>query len=441
MRKTLALLPMILLSPLLVAQVNAAQSQSLAFNHVTVIDMTGAQPGPDMAVIIQANRIIAMGKSAKMRMPNDARVIDAEGKFLIPGLWDMHVHLGNGDFDKGSYLSLFIANGVTGIRIMEGLPEHHLWRKEIEGGMLLGPRMVIASRIIDGPKTFLSEVVIVSDEAEAREVVRKAKREGADFVKVHDNVPRESYFALVNEANRLGLPVEGHVPISITAKEASEAGQRSIEHLTGLDEAKSNSAKAEDLLAIFKKNQTWQCPTLIMRHNYAFLNDDSFANDPRLKYVEPSSRARWLRMTKEAATWPADEATKRKEIIRKEDALVGKVQKAGVGILAGTDDANPYCFPSFSLHDELALLVQAGLTPMQALQAATINPAKFLNKLNSLGTIEKGKIANLVLLEANPVENIGNTRRINAVVVNGRYFPKKALQKMLVEVAIAANRK
>ena len=441
MRKIIVLLLIILLPALLVAQVNgAAQPVPLVFKHLTVIDMTGARPMPDMTVIIRSNRITVIGKSSKVRIPKGAQVIDATGRFLIPGLWDMHVHLGNGDFDKNSNLRLFIANGITGIRIMEGAPEYHLWRREIEGGKLPGPRMSIASRIIDGPKSFLSDAVKVSNEAEARKAVREARQEGADFVKVYDNLSRNAYFALVNEAMRLGLPVEGHVPSSITAEEASDAGQKSIEHLTGLDEAKSDDRKAEALIAVFKRNKTWQCPTINMRNNYASLDDARLAEDPRLKYVKPSWKKRWLNMTKEARGLPSDEWSKRKELIRKEKALIGKMQKMGVLFLAGTDDANPYSFVGFSLHDELALLVDAGLTPMEALQTATLNPAKFLNRLGSLGTVEKGKLADLVLLDSNPLENIRNIQHISAVIVNGRYFSREALQQILAGVEAAASK-
>ena len=436
LRRTLALLLITLLPMLAVAQTKqVARSQPLVLTHANVIDMTSAKPKLDMTLIIVGSRIAAVGKTGKVRVPKDAQVINATGKYLIPGLWDMHVHLGDEDFDKNFYLRLFIANGITGIRIMEGAPEYHLWRKEAESGTLLAPRTIIASQMIGfGDLSNISE-------AQAREEVRKAKRAGADFIKVHDNLYRASYFALIDEAKLLGLPVEGHTPISITAEEASQAGQKSIEHLTGMASAEADSAIAEKWFAVFKKNQTWQCPTLIMRHNYALLNDSSFAGDPRLKYVKPSWKARWIRMTKEAERWPQGEAAKRQETIRKEDALVGKMQKAGVGILAGTDDANPYVFPGFSLHDELILLVKAGLTPMEALQTATYNPAKFLGLLSSLGTVEKGKYADLVLLDANPLEDISNTKKIAAVIINGRYLQRESLDKILADVEAAANRK
>lgn len=422
-----------MLTPLRAQHESTTTRKILAITHVTVIDATSAPACRDMTVIIANGRIATIGSSKRVRIPKGAQIIDATGKFLIPGLWDMHVHIGDEEFDRNSYLRLFIANGITGIRIMDGAPAHHLWRREVESGALLGPRMFIASGIIG-----FGESSNISPE-QAREEVRKARQEGADFIKVHDNVLRESYFALVAEAKRLGLSVAGHVPISITAAEASRAGQRSIEHLTGLAPAETDSRLAGEWFTLFKKNHTWQCPTLIMRHNYALLNDVSFTSDPRLKYVKPSWRARWLRMTREAETWMTEEATRRRETIRREDSLVGQMQRAGIGILAGTDDGNPYVFPGFSLHDELALLVGAGLTPMQALQAATLNPAKFLNKLNSLGTVEEGKLADLVLLDANPLNDIRNTKKIDAVIVRGRFLDRRALDGMLAQVEASAN--
>ncbi len=425
----LSQLPMLLVAQ----QQRSTGLERLAFTHVTVIDATGSPAKPDMTVIITGDRIAAVGKSKTVSVPTDARIVDASGKFLIPGLWDMHTHLGDEALDKGGYLLLFLANGVTGIRIMHGAPAHHLWRKEIEDGRLPGPRLIIASPIIDGPKM---------SEAEAREAVRKAKEEGADFIKVHDQIPRDAYFALVDEAKRLRLPVEGHVPKSITAAEASAAGQKSIEHLTGVALAASDSRKAKVLFATFRKNQTWQCPTLMMRHNHTVLDDSRLADDSRLKYVEPSWRKNWLDMQTRSRSFPADEWTRRRDTVRKEVELVGELQKAGVGILAGTDDGNysPYIFPGFSLHEELAMLVEAGLTRMQALQTATLNPAKFLNMLDTFGTVEAGKFADLVLLDADPLEDIRNTEKINAVVKNGRVMDRKALDEMLFHVEAAMSK-
>lgn len=433
MKKTIALFLIILLPALIVAQ--TGQNRSIVFDRVTIIDVKTAALRSGMTVIVTGDRIAAIGKTGTIKIPKDAEIIEARGKFLIPGLWDMHAHLGSDDFDKNAHLRLFIAGGVTGIRLMDGDAEYYRWRKESESGKLLAPRMSIASAQIG-----FGDLANVS-EAQAREEVRRAKRDGADFIKVHDYLSRESYFAVIDEATRSNLPVAGHVPVSITAAEAARAGQKSIEHFTGLDEAKADAYKADVLIAFLKKYDTWLCPTIIMRSNYASLDNAGFADDPRLKYMKPSWKKRWLNMTNDSAKTPVEEWKKRRETIQKEKALVGKMQRAGVGILAGTDTANPYVFPGFSLHDELAMLVEAGLTPIQALQAATINPAKFLKKSDSLGTIEKGNLADLVLLDANPLENISNTKKINAVVLNGRLFNRNDLDKMLAEIDAEANKK
>lgn len=390
---------------------------TLAITGATVIDGTGAPPH-QTTVIVRDGRIAAVGRNVPI--PAEATRIDGRGKFLIPGLWDMHVHLGDSEFDRTVSLATFIANGVTGIRIMEGAPVFRQWRTEVEAGRLTGPRMVIASPLV-------GETPLTPDEARA--MVRQAKSDNADFIKVHDHLSREAYFAVIEEAKRQQLTVAGHVPPAITAAEAARAGQKSIEHLTGITD---HSAFAD-----FLANGTWQCPTLVMRHHYALLNDPSYANDPRLRFVKPSWRERWQRMTREAGAWPPEEAAKRRETIRREDALVGAMQRAGIGILAGTDDANPYAMIGFGLHDELELLVGAGLAPMEALQAATRNAGRFLGM--NAGTIEKGALADLVLLDRNPLEAIGNTRLIRGVIANGRYYDRRALDDMLAEIERTAS--
>jgi len=237
MNRTLACLLAILLSPFCLPEALARSltAKPLVFTHVNVIAATGAAPQTNMTVVIAAGRISRVGKFVKTRIPSGAEVIDATGKFLIPGLWDMHAHLGTDDFDRNGHLALFIINGVTGIRIMDGDPAHHLWRREVTSGTLIGPRMIVASAIIG------QNPISVAD---ARREVRNAKQSGADLIKVHDGLSREAYFAVIDEARRLKLPVEGHVPLAITAAEASGAGQRSIEHFTGLTEAETNIGSA-----------------------------------------------------------------------------------------------------------------------------------------------------------------------------------------------------
>lgn len=479
MKKSLALLFLPLLLCLLHAQqVSPALGPALVLTHVTVIDVTGAAAKPDVTVVVTGGRISQIGRSGTIQVPQNAQVVEGRGKFLIPGLWDMHVHWSDTD-----YLPLFVANGVTGIRIMSGQSVHREWRRQSEAGQLLAPHLVIASAIIDGPKPFWPYAITVGSEADARQAVIKAKNNGADFVKVYSFLPREEYFAIADEARKQGISFAGHLPMSVTPEEASAAGQKSIEHLTGLLQACSsrsaeffqaaqadlsdelttgvrtfwgdhfksmrqaelddyNPEKAAGLFAAFKKNGTWQCPTLTLLRSIAYIDDASFTSDPRIKYMPRWARQEWTPQNASnlyGQRSAADMAFAKKEF-QKQLELVGAMQTAGVGILAGTDTSNAFCMPGFSLHDELGLLVKAGLTPVQALQTATLNPARFLGRERDLGTIEKGKIADLVLLDANPLEDISNTRKIASVIKGGTLLPRAALDDMLSQVEAAADR-
>ena len=455
---------------LLARQGDDNQQKAIVFTHVTVIDATGAPAKPDMTVVIKGGRIAALGKTANLDVPENAQVVDATGKFLIPGLWDMHIH----PLNKKDYLALFTANGVTGVCVMRGEPVHHKWRQEISAGKLIGPRIVIASPFIDGPDPIFSSSIIVSNEDEGRRAVRKVKKEGADIVKVYNYIPRDAYFAIADEAKKQGIPFAGHVPCLVSAAEVSVAGQQSIEHCyfvllacstEGEEELKEkfketlenlvarpsslpdvrahvkllvdtiyNEKKAAALFARFVKNGTWVCPTLMLYHSVSFRDEEDLANDPRLKYMPPSTKDSWKNDVYVA--WATGEGRADLEkLCEKQLTIVGAMSRAGVGLLSGTDTTGvTYCFPGFSLHDELALFVQAGLSPMQALQTATYNAAKCLGKLDSMGTVERGKIADLVLLDADPLQDIRNTQKIAAVVVGGKIFQRAALRKMLAQV-------
>jgi imidazolonepropionase-like amidohydrolase len=449
----------------------------LILSHVTVIDGTGAPAERDRTVIISGDRIAEIRESSNTHTPRDGQLFDASGKFLIPGLWDMHVHWG-----QTGYLPLFLANGVTGMRIMWGFPSHYEWRRRSARGDFLAPHLSIASTIIDGPKPFWPGSLSVSTEMQARQAVIQTKRRGADFVKVYTFLTREQYFAIMDESKKQGISVAGHVPKSVSVEEASQAGQRSVEHLTGILSACTtrsdeflkagqadlvddlagphptfwgnrykalrqteldayNAEKASALFAVLKRNGTWQVPTLTLLRSLAYVDDISFTNDPRLKYMPPELRRSWRpenAVNDYGPRSPEDLAFAKKEF-QKDLEVVGAMQKAGVGILAGTDTSNPFCMPGFSLHDELGLLVKAGLTPIEALQTATLNPATFLDQQKDFGTIEKGKVADLVLLDANPLDNIANTTKISSVIYGGKVFPRAALDKMLANVEALAS--
>jgi imidazolonepropionase-like amidohydrolase len=451
---------------------------TLIVAHVTVIDATGAPAQTDMAVVIAGGRISEISKGSNLHAPSGTKLIDATGKFLIPGLWDMHVHWSDREF-----LPLFLANGVTGMRIMWGQAGHHDWRRQSEAGQLLAPHMIIASTPIDGPKPYFPNSIGVANPAQARQAVVDAKAGHADFIKVYSFLTRDEYFAIADEAKKQGLPFAGHVPLSVSAEEASNAGQESFEHLLGVLPACSSRSeelaqaarddladtiagkeraiwgrhsealrqmqldtyspeKAAILFATLKRNGTWQCPTLTVLHSIAYLDDPAFTNDSRLKYMPRWTHDAWdpARARKMYGRSSAEDLAFAKKEFRKDLELVGAMQKAGVGILAGTDTSNAFCMPGFSLHDELGFLVRAGLTPMQVLQTATLNPARFLGIEKDFGTIEKGKVADLVLLDANPLNDIANTKRIAAVIYGGKLFARPQLDKMLSDVEIEAAR-
>lgn len=446
----------------------------LAFTHVTVIDMTGAPPQSGMTVLVAGNRIVRLGQAGKVRIPKEAQLIEAAGKFLIPGLWDMHFHIR----EIERTLPLFIANGVTGVRNMGGdFQKLFEWREAVASGRLTGPRIVACGPVVDGPSPANPDhAMAVANVEEGKQAVDFLRRSGADFIKVYDGIPRDAYFALVAEAKRQGLPLVGHIPSAVTMAEASNAGQQSVEHLGTFLEGSSTAEtelrnwpaaslkdgnlsaipariaargsrmletyseqKAAHLLSLLAKNKTWQVPTLLAKQVNTFVDDISKVQDRRYKYVPALVREGWRPDKNFFYRYrTAEYIAYQKRLFQKEMETVGAMRRAGVPLLAGTD-GGAYTVPGFGLHQELSLLVKAGLTPMEALQAATINPAKFLGEAAMHGTIEQGKIANLILLEANPLDDISNTERIDSVVVNGRFFPRTVLRMMLANVEKEAN--
>lgn len=479
MKRILALLLLFMLPTSLVAQFKlTAESRPVVFNRVTVIDMTGAPAKPDMTVVVVGNRISAIGQTGKVRLPQNAQIIDGTSKFLIPSFWDMHVHVLNSD----RMLPLFVANGVLGVR---DLGVHHIdeilrFRSEAAAGKIVSPRIVTAGKLLDGvPQADPSFSLPIKTREDGIRAVRDLKRQGVDLIKVYDGLPRDAYFAIVDEAKKLGLPFVGHVPTAITTIEASNAGQKSIEHLGKILEDSSDSPekvaakrtepikegdffafttrlggaydlirstyseqKTKEIFAHLRKNKTWQAPTLAVKNGRAFIDELDAAGDSRTKYVEASQLNYWKPQVGFFSRYRTPSyITAQKAYFQKELDLVGEMQRSGVRIMAATDTPNAYVIAGFSLHDELALYVKAGLTPMQALQTATRNPAEYLGELKTSGTIEKGKIANLILLDANPLDDIKNTTKINAVIQNGKYLSKETLQKLLAEVEAAASKK
>ena len=357
----------------------APPEPALVISHVTVIDVAGGKAVPDQTVIIRGRRIASVGDAGYATVPDGAEVIDGSGKYLIPGLWDMHVHLDSAD------LAPLVRLGVTGARDMGGdLEELLTWRRRIEAGELTGPRLVFAGPMLRGALTPEQGIRAV-DSLLAR---------GVDFIKVHEGLSRDTYFAIARRARAKHIPFVGHVPAGIGPVEASEAGQRSIEHLEFVPDAclsifgPAGTCTPESLDLIldqFAKHDTWLDPTIGSFRVFA----------PR--------------------QWPFIFAGFRD--------LVPGLRAHNIKMLAGTDLGTTGIEPGASLHDELGLLVDAGFTPAEALRAATLNPARFLGLTDSLGTIEPGKLADLVLLERDPLADIHLTRSIAAVIQGGKVVP------------------
>jgi len=442
----------------------------LVIDDVTVIDVKGGPPQPHRSVVVHGTRILAVVGPEEHEKTRriDGIFIDGKGKFLIPGLWDMHVHMVFGDwFPHGKEITvpLFLANGITGVRDMGGeLGVLQQWRKDVSAGRMIGPRIVMSGPMLDGPQPRFPSSIAIKTPEDGRRAVKDLKQKGADFIKLQSLIPRDAVFAIAEEAKKQGIPFVGHVPDSVRASEMSNAGQKSFEHLIGIFEGaspleeefikggKSESKflstydpnRAATLFALLAKNQTWQCPTLVWERGGNLIDQTDFAHDSRAKYVPASWKdGTWKRFTEQIMhDFNTDDLATRKRFVEKELEVVNEMHKAGVPFLAGTDTPpGVYIFPGFSLHEELQRFVAAGFTPLQALQTATINPAKFLGMEEDLGTIEPGKYADLVLLDGNPLEDISNTQQIAAVIVNGRYINRAGLDKMLSGVEEAAKEK
>jgi len=450
-----------------IGRAQSAAPSLLIIHEVTVIDATGSPAQPHRTVIVRDGKIEEIGSSDRSRGRKLAGVqVDGTGKFLVPGLWDMHVHMAFGDwFPRGKQvtLPLFIANGITGVRDMGGeLDVLQQWRKQINAGTLIGPRMVISGPMLDGPKPRFPSSIAIATPDDGRRAVDDWKRRGADFIKLQSLLPREAVFAIADEARKQGISFVGHVPDSVRASEASNAGQKSFEHLIGIFEGSSpledqflkgpktegqflstyDPARAAALFALLANNHTWQCPTLVWERGGNLIDQADFIHDTRAKYVPAYWKdVTWKRFTEEIIhDFNSDDLATRKRFVEKELEVVNAMHRAGIPFLAGTDTPpGVYLFPGFSLHEELQRFVAAGFTPLEALQTATLNPAKFLGMDDRLGTIEKGKLADLVLLDANPLDDIRNTQKIAAVIVNGRYLSRHDLDKMLAGVEAAAR--
>lgn len=473
----------LLVAAFLLASCSSSPLATLAITHVTVIDAAHGTEQPDSTVLISSTHIAAAGPSSSVPIPHGVKVLDATGKFLIPGLADMHLHVTGSGEPNGSrefFLPLLVANGITTVRDMGGKVEYlKNLRREIDSGDRLGPQIFFTGPYLDGNPPSFQPSIVVQNASEGATAVDQLKSRGVDFIKVQSRLQPEAYFAIARESKQQEIRFVGHVPDSITAAQASDAGQASIEHLTGvllgcsnreeelrrrqLSPPKNESPaqamerervwqrdlldsyteeKAAALIKKFSDNGTWQVPTLVLLLDLAYLVPaNSRENDPHLKYVPQSVRTIWEQGRQQALkNYIASDFELRRELAKRSLEIVGKMNGAGIRIMAGTDSAAPNVFPGFGLHDELVYLVQAGLTPAQALRAATFRPAEFLGRTDAQGAIAAGQRSDLVLLDANPLQDVRNAQQIRAVILKGKLLDRNVLDGLLnAEAHFAAN--
>jgi imidazolonepropionase-like amidohydrolase len=468
------------------ADVASRSDADVAIRGATVVDVVDGSLDPGRTILIKGNRIVAVGPLAEIPVPDNADILEAHGGYLIPGLWDMHTHsVANVAVDRSSrsvaaqdwHFRLFLAHGVTGVRNMnDGTGDATLEltksvrRRLAEGDLPGPPRFLTAGPSIDGDPPLGSNALVVRTAAEARAAVEQLAANGADLVKVYENLSREAYFAIVDEARRRGIPVDGHVPFRVTPEEVADAGQRTVEHPDALAAGCSTAADAErkrfakvladydslpgdeKFLAMFRHVRVLYdtrdpatCASAIeaYRRNGVAVTVDLLAyhdvvhaervlsDTISMRLVPPVIRRGW-------ENWLASATAREMQSILRpvvplELENVRLFHEAGIVLLAATDVGVPLQVPGLSLHRELARLVEAGLTPLAALQTATINPARVLGIAGSVGTVEAGKLADLVLLDANPLEEISNTRRIRAVLADGRLLRRADLDRLRAE--------
>lgn len=419
-----------------------ATVRALAFIHVTVIDGTGGAPRAGTTVVIRGRNVIAVGPDSAVRVPADARVVDARGKYLIPGLWDMHVHLAKAGPQS---LALFVANGITSVRDMGGdFAIISALRDSVRAGQRVGPRIKTPGPILEDAANVARMLaggtvepvarfrVPVATVADAERAVDSIARLGVDFVKIRTVASREVYLAIGQAVRRHGLTLVGHM-VS-TPDDILAVNQRSVEHVILTQLAALPPAERQRVLKAFVTAGIVMIPTLVVGEKSlfvpdslaaAYVNDSAGRLDSRRRYVSGYLVADWQEQIAERKQAPPIPWA---SIVPGLLGLQREIHAAGVRMLPGTDVATALIYPGFSLHEELEQMVRhLGMTPAEALVSATRYPAEFFGMQDSLGTILEGKLADLVLLDADPLVDIRNTAKISGVVANGRYFDRAAL--------------
>lgn len=430
------------------SQKQATNQTQFVIKHVNVITMTSSNTVLENATVVISNNII---QSINGTIPKNATVINGKGKWLIPGLIDMHVHLPTDgylgaklptqtpdlSYNIQDIMTPIIANGVTTVLDLNATMETFGYKKAIEKGYAIGPRIALAALINGGN----GQGRIANTAEEGRIIARNVKAEGYDFIKVYSKLNIETYSAIIDEAYKQGLKTIGHIPNAFQGR----LEQAFVPHFGMVAHAEefskhSNSYNIQDAIKfakLSKNNDTWLSPTLttmvwIANQTHSI---DSIKNLTSLKYVHPILQSKWLTANNYVKNANPENAIYLDNLVKFHFLLVKAFKDSGVPIVAGTDAGVSGVVAGFALHDELELLVQAGLTIPEALNSATLLSAQWLGVDKQIGSIEAGKFADLVLLDKNPLNDINNTRKIAGVFVNGKWLDKTKLNAMLADLA------
>ena len=425
----------------LLAQPDPYQATT-AFVGVSVLAMDKETVVPNQTVIIRNQKIAWVGPSDSAKIPDGATRVDGKGKFLMPGLAEMHAHIPGGNAPESMVervLFLYVANGVTTIRGMLGDPRHLTYRSSVANGAVLGPRIYTSGPSFNGNTAPSKEAAV--------DAVVQQKKMGYDLLKIHPGVPRDAFDALAAKAHELKIPFAGHVPAQVGLQRAIEARYRSIDHLDGYIEALAGKAEPSQFFGINLVNEAdesklpalvkatkaadvWQVATQVLMDNLA--NDvpaEEMAKRPEIHYaLNPGDVQKWIAQKQGLAKYSAADRQKFLTLRRR---IIKELHAAGVPFALGSDAPQWWNVPGFSIHRELRSMVDAGLTPYQALRTGTQNIGTYLGTND--GVVAAGRRADLMLLDANPLQDIGNSSRIAGVLVNGRWLPKADIDKRLAE--------
>lgn len=422
-----------------------AWAQSTAIVNVNVIPMTTETVIPAQTVLVEDGVITAIGDVTGVAVPEHARIIDGTDRFLMPGLTEMHGHLtGTGDEQVRRLFNLYMANGVTTVRGMLGRPAHLELRDSIDSGETFGPRLITSGPSFNGNS--------VSSAGQARRMVREQHAAGYDFLKIHPGLSAQEFNAVADTANELGIPFAGHVPVSVGLAGALDKGMATIDHLDGymaallpantdtsggyggfFDVNLADQVKVErigKLVAATRAAGVANVPTQVLIEQWVNrVPPDELANRPDMRFVSSGTVEQWKRSKRATVTERGFDQAVADRAIEIRRRIIRELHAAGATLLLGSDAPQVFNVPGFSLHHELALLVASGLTPYEALETGTTATAAFFGL--DAGTVEVGRIADLVLVDANPLEDIANSARVHGVLVRGRWASRAELLKGL----------